>query len=162
MRHSKWCRKDRSNWAVENLSVAIPAPSGKADSLTWMKQTNLAPAKIFAMIQLLWVRVLPRTGCQVTLALHIHPSEAEERHFRLGKRVSVIFWHQNRSSWKLHYRINSWLVLVLNTQRKGPPQVASRPFPFTSNSASHTFHQKSFSPSFIEYSFIQSMNYKHN
>ena len=37
---------------VEHLSVAIPAPSCKADSLRWMKQTNLAPAITFAMIQL--------------------------------------------------------------------------------------------------------------
>ena len=51
----------------------------------------------------------------------------------------------------LQYLINSWLDLVLNTQRKGPPQVASRPFPLTSNSASHTLQQKPFSTAFIKW-----------
>ena len=101
VRHSKRCREDKSSWAYKHLPVAIPAPIGKADSLTWMKQTNLAPAKMFAMTQLLRIKVLPRTGYQVALSLHIHPSEAEERHFTLGKIVSVIFWRQNRSSSKI-------------------------------------------------------------
>ena len=111
--------------------------------------------------QLLKDIVLPRAGCQVALSLNIHPSEAVERHIRLGKRISVIHMLASRffPLFPLQYLINSWLDLVLNTQRKGPPQVASRPFPFTSNSASHTFHQKPFSTSFIECNFIQSGNY---